>query len=86
MPLGLFNKCAALLERLEAEENVLWTRRIGIGSGMRTFTDTRTKRPLIDAWIDATQPDDSDQPARVYPTAADVRARGLKVFGPTPKP
>lgn len=80
--MGLFNKCTALLERLDAEESVLWTRRIGIGSGMRTFTDKRTGRSLIDVWIDATTPDDDDRPARAYPTAEEVRARGLKVFGP----
>jgi len=83
-PLGLFNKCTALLERLEAEEHVAWTRRIGIGSGMRTFTDTRTGRPLIDTWIEASQPEEA-RPPRVYPTADELRARGLKVFGPKPR-
>ena len=48
---------------------------------MQTFTDKRTRRPLIDIWIEASQPDAGEK-TRVYPTADEVRARGLKVFSP----
>lgn len=59
-----------------------WVQRIGIGSGMRPYTDKKTKRSLLEVWIEATQPDEAEQPARVYPTADELRQRGFQVFSP----
>lgn len=82
MPLGLFDKCAGLIDRLTAEASVLEVQRIGIGTRRVMFTDVKTKRPLLEIWQEMAHGDDEEKPPRVYPTADQVRAMGLKVFGP----
>lgn len=82
IPLGIVRACTRMMPRLRAEESVLATERIGVGTGSVGAIGT----DLLKAWHRDMTIDEPTAPTKKRATRADLEAMGIKVFGPPATP
>lgn len=83
LPMVVVKACHRMIAPLSAEESLVTFQRVAVGTG--SFKEQVSHAVLAGWRTQADMPAADARPPREYPTADDLRAKGLKVFGPKPK-